>query len=281
MRRGLLGLGIHDWHDLAPWVNSWDAADSEVVTYEDDGIDYSVDAATRVASIPDRGTDGSRPMAKDTGPYGTINGTLGGGYATDPLPGALWVAESARFDGRPAWYSDQLDATPSFFDGLYSGLFANLDPDDEFDVEQPWWSALLVSGGSETGNANVLLDGNPGASTIANEATINIQTWNNILDNGGTIDSGITPTAGKAVLLIWKVNGASSWFEVTRFTGGAIVTVRTAGTQGGLANGITTIHSGWSHSNYTSALAIGEGTPDEADVTRVRNWGSRILTAAG
>lgn len=277
------GLGIHELHDLAPWDHSWDAMDPELVTYSHDGTGWPdiSGPAERVLSVPDR--SGARDLLGDpTNVYKDISNTIGG-HGTGPVPGCLWLPEEPIFGGRAAWYSDIIEESAGFFDNFHSILTPNLSIDDadNFDYPQPWWQMILVAPGGLSGNENVLMDGNPGGTTMSAEPTIIAQTWNNFAVVGGDINTGITPTAGKPVLVIWKVDGGSSWVDVTRFTGGSLVTARTNGTNGGAATGLTTQHTGWSHSHYMTAWAIGQGTPDEADVSRVREWGSRILVESG
>lgn len=283
MRRTPFGWAVHDWHDLAPWAHSWDAADPELVTYSDSGTAWSVAAATRVDRVPNRGTN-SRLMARDSGYYGGVSTVLGAPNSNAPVPGCLWVPTSARFNNRPCWHSDFL-ATSAPLDNFHSMLIPNVtnQPADYIGLAQPWWAAILISHGGLTGPESGFVDGDPGMTTMASEPTVKIQTWNSVtapVDAGATIDSGIAITAGKAMLIIWRVDGASSWLEVNRFTGGAMVTTRVTGSQGS-AQPLNTMHSGWFQSNLTSAMGFASGVPVTADVDRVRAWGAGILTAAG
>ncbi len=264
------------WKDLAGWSHSWDANDPGLTTYSDDGTSFSLPPATRVSSVPD--PSGGRAMQKDSGVYDA-------GFGLPPAPGPIWVPSSSRFVGRNAWYSDVILVVQAYFDNLHSMMSPILNPNDPsqaFNLPQPWWGAILArTVPGATGNEVVFIDGNPGMTTMGATPQINISTWNSSISTGPFIRNPAPITSDQTAFVMWQVNGASSWLEVnTRDSSGVLTTTKTAGAQG-TANPLTSLHSGWTHTNYTSALGITAGVASTDQLNTVRNWGTAFIPNAG
>jgi hypothetical protein len=215
-------------------------------------------------------------MHKDLGQYGAV-------FLGPPLPGPLWHPSSPVFNGRPCWQSDVVEPLGVFFDNIHSMLSPHVFQEQAywFNIPQPWWMAILAARTGATGSESALIDGQPGATTMAADTDLNITTWNQgpPVTFGAKIINPTLPPALTPLLAIWSVNGATSgsFFDVTYRVAGELTTTRTWGGQGGVSTGLTAIHSGWSHENYTSAIGLDSGTPTDAEVNALRRWAAPYL----
>ena len=268
------------WHDVAPWTHSWDALDAQL--YTDDGEAWDIAPAVRVDTIPD-GSDNGRPMFRDQGPHGAI-------FLQPPLPGCLWVPDTDRFGGRPAWHSDRVLLADSYFlnwHSMLSPLTDKDDPDDFFAWANPWWQAMLLHfTPGQTGREVAALDGDPGMTTIEGydpnngyAPGINVSAWIGGHNTGPYLTSTVPPYSDRSILLMTLKDGASSWLDITwRDDTGDLQTQRVSGPLGG-SNPMNTLHTGWSHSNSMTCLGLAHAAPTDAQVEAVRTWAAPYLTA--
>jgi hypothetical protein len=263
------------WKDVVSWNHSWDAVDA--TTYLDHGKNFDLPEAVRVDSVFD--PSGGLVMSRDDLARGRILG-----YS--PLPGTLFQPSNSMFGGRPSWFSDTIvphDPTkPTYAYSLQSSLSPVQDPwgahDTFFDWPQPWWGAVLVRGvGPFEGHNQAYIDGNPGMVTISRspKGTVMIRSWtgNNAL--GEAIDSGVAYEE-ETVLVMWLANGKKSWLEVNyRDADGRLVAARVVGEIGDRK--MDDFHTGFSHTNYTSAIGIAKGIPTTDQTDAVRNWAAAFI----
>ena len=114
-------------------------------------------------------------------------------------------------------------------------------------------------------------DGNPGMVTISRSSrgTVMIRSWTAGTTLGKAIGSGVAYEEETA-LVMWLANGKKSWLEVSyRDAGGRIVTKRVLGEIGNRK--MDDFHTGFSHTNYTSAIGIAKGIPTTDQTDAVPN----------
>ncbi len=259
------------WKDVAPWSHSWDA--SEAVTYQDDGQDYQLKPAVRVDSIPD--AIGDKVLSRDRGQITAL-------FSLKPMPGPQYHPSNPMFEGRPSWFSDTViphnPDKPGYFYAWQSGITSTHNPSDGFGWKQPWWGAVLCRGvGPFVGHNRAYIDGNPGMVTIdiSTTGTVQLRVWPNGVSFGPTINSELQFTED-TVLVQWLANGEDSWLEMNyRGSDGALVTRRVTGAVGNAE--LVQLHSGISHTNYTSCAAIAKGIPTIAQTDAVRNWAAPFI----
>lgn len=262
------------WKDVVPWNHSWDAADA--ITYSDDGAAYKISPALRVDSVPD--PNGGRPLLRYK--HSAIP-------SLPPVPGTQFQKSNSDFGGRPSWLSDTIiphdPANPGYLYAMQSGLTAVPDdvaaPETQFNWPQPWWGALLVRGvGPFKGHNQAYIDGNPGMVTISRfpkTGTVIVRCWPEGMVMGPMIDSGV-PYAENTALVQWLANGTESWLEVNiRGADGVLVTKRVAGALG--ATNLPQLHTGFSHTNYTSCIGIAKGIPTTEQTDAVRGWAAPFI----
>jgi hypothetical protein len=75
---------------------------------------------------------------------------------------------------------------------------------------------------------------------------------------------------------MWLANGKKSWLEVSyRDAGGRLVIKRVLGEIGDRQ--MDDFHTGFSHTNYTSAIGIATGIPKTDQTDAVRNWAAPFI----
>lgn len=272
---GCASLSIErKWKDVVAWDHSWDAADA--ITYNDDGSAYKHSPALRVDSVPD--PNGGRPLLRDK--RGVIP-TL------PPIPGTQFQKSNSHFGGRPSWFSDTIiphdPAKPGYLYSTQSMLNAVPEelsaPETRFNWPQPWWGALLARGvGPFEGHNQAYIDGNPGMVTISRHpktGTVIVRCWPEGRVMGPMIDSG-APYAENTALVQWLANDTESWLEVNyRGADGVLATRRVAGALG--TTNLPSLHSGFTHTNYTSCIGIAKGVPTTAQTDAVRDWAAPFI----
>jgi hypothetical protein len=272
------------WSAIVGWTHAWDAGDS--VAYDDDGAAWSIPAAKRVDSIPDRGTN-NVPLKRDSGTWGQI-------MKLPRVPGPKIVASSQRFNGRPALFTDPVG--PGGFGTVYSALATAADPRDESQwfnppagYDTPYWGAVLCR------PANGLLQ-NFGAwdaynGTIGTTVTLGKAPgpadrpgrWGmttSLMKGDPWPATKIAGSDDETVLVIAKVDGADSFMEINwRDATGRLQTDRTVCT---LANYTAKeIFLGYVHSSYLCAAGFKTGSPAEAEIDALRAWAASWLAPAG
>jgi hypothetical protein len=263
------------WRDVVSWNHSWDAGDA--VTYSDDGGHYGLDPALRVDYVPDQ--NGSRPLQRDDGSFSDR-------LSIARIPGTLYQSSNAMFGGRASWYSDIIvphdPEKPGFLYTWSSMLNTVFDYQTEsFFWEQPWWGALLVRGVRPfDGHNATYIDGNPGMVTIERSESgfVRMSVWPDGSSFGPIINSDVAFTED-TVLVQWLANNENSWLEVNyKNSAGVIVSSRTAGAVS--ATVMQQLHSGLSHTNYTSCIGIAKGIPSTADTDATRAWAAQYMPVA-
>lgn len=289
---------IRAWDDLADATHSWDLLDATLY-------------GPRVQQVPDRA--GDHPLRRFAGefPYfGTATFEEAG-----QLPGPLYIASSARFNGRPAMISDSLGLETADLGGglvfhIWSGLTPNVSPDETEGIgdpdedsgiyfnapdgyAQPYWLAVL--GRCESPDDP---DGNPATDPIGIwDAThggkgtgptiggkifgLGDRDWqfSNFGPGAVLISTDHPASVDETVLVFCHVNGASSFLEVNwRDSGGTLRTERATGTM--LGWNYLEAFFGWLHGHSVSAAAIGLGVPSEAELDRMRTWASYWIPPA-
>ena len=264
-----------EWKNVVTWDHSWDAVDA--TTYLDDGENFDIPEAVRVDSVVD--PIGGLMISRDHFGRGKL-------FGYPLIPGALFQSSNPMFGGRPSWFSDTIEphnaTEPWYGYSLQSSLSPVQDPwgapDTFFDWPQPWWGAVLARGvGPFGGHNQAYIDGNPGMVTISRSAsgTVMIRSWTGGTTLGKSIDSGVAYEE-ETVLVMWLANGEKSWLEVSyRDAGGSLVTKRVLGEIGDRK--MDDFHSGFSHTNYTSAIGIAKGIPTADQTDAVRNWAAPFI----
>lgn len=267
--------GGQQWRNATNWDHAWDAADA--VSYEDDGNSYGLEPATRVDSVPDY--NGGHDLQRD-------DGRLMGTFNFPAAPGPLLQNTNPMFGGRPSWYSDTIlphDKNPiTYFWAIHSGLTTpGSASENALTWQQPWWGAVLARAvGPFVGHNRAYIDGNPGMATIgiSEAGTVRMRAWPDGNTFGPQIDSGV-PFSEDTVLVQWYANGASSWLELNyRSAAEHIVSKRTDGAVA--VSMMEQLHSGLSHTNYTSCIGIKQGVPTIAETDGVRNWAAPYIPTA-
>jgi hypothetical protein len=261
----------------------------DITAYEDDGLAWSIPAATRIDTVLDRGAN-NRPLKRDTGIWANnlcIRPPI-------PIPGPKLVARSQRFNGRPAMFADFI-AKEGPWDKVYSMLSPVADPRDKnlwfsppHGYDTPYWGAILCRppNGEDWFGAWDACNGESGtAATIGHAVNpkkekrcwgVTTSVW--LGDPWPSTD--IEGSDQQTVLVIVKVDGASSFMELTwRDFNGDLQTDRTNFT---LKNyPAKEIFFGFVHGSYLSVAGLKTGAPTEAEIAAVRNWSAPWLPATG
>ena len=273
------------WSDVIAWTHAWDMID--IVSYDDDGSEWSLPAATRVDSVNDRGT-GDLPLRRDAGAWSNILQT------NKLIPGPLVVPESKRFNGRPAMLTDSVG--PGGFGKVYSIVSPNADPKDEstwFNAPNgystPYWGAVLcrpANGSTDVFGAWDAYNGHLGTTaTMAKGLTKSkdgpVWGMTTSLRKGDPWPSTrIVGSEDQTVLVIGKVHGATSFMEINwRDASGRLQSDRTDFTLASYS--AKEIFFGYVHSSYVSAAGLRTGAPDESDIDKVRAWSADWLPPTG
>lgn len=263
------------WRDAVAWDHAWDAADA--ITYEDNGENYDLPPAIRVDRVPD--FIGDHDMHRD-------DGSLLAGFDIPQIPGPIYSKSSDIFNGRPSWYSDTVmphdnNLFPYFY-ATHSCLTTKLNPKDDLNWLQPWWGAVLVRAvGPFEGHNHAYIDGNPGMTTIGRSGKgdkVQMRAWPTGHKFGPTIHTRM-PYTEDTVLVQWLANGDQSWLQLSfRNTEEEVITRRF---EGAIADSpMENFHSGFSHTNHTSAIGISKGVPTQEDSDRLVDWAAPYLPKA-
>lgn len=273
------------WAEVVAWTHAWDLRDA--ATYEDDGALWSLPPAVRIDSVADRGSD-PRPLQRDSGIWGKNLGVTA-------IPGPKYIPSSARFNGRPAMFTDFL-GEKGVFKRVCAMLTPNADPADRatwFNPPDghnaPYWCAILCRAPEEHTEFFGAWDANNGH--IGTTATI-----------GGALARGkkypywgVTTSLGfgdpwpstdvegspdQTVLVIVKVDDANSFMEITwRNADGQLETRRTAFRLKSYT--AKEIFLGYVHSSYLTAAGLKTGSPTEAEIETVRSWAAPWIPPTG
>lgn len=269
--------------DITTWAHLYDA--KNIVTYAADDSGYGLANATRVDQITS--SSSGLHFVRDTGLRGAI-------FSGDSIPGPLYIAQSSRFNGRPAWYSDTIVETAFFFDNLHSGLFQDVTQNDNttnvMGLTQPWTAACLVrTPNDKTGNELMGLDGNFGAVTISGHLsdetppgnTWDMSAWHSFGDAGGFLRSGHSNSNNRTYLLVAIINGASSRFITCyRDSSGNLQVSDNSGTTNGAYNDPPSQqHIGWSYTNYATFLGFKQGAMTDSEIRDLIRWSAEYMPA--
>lgn len=268
------GKKIGPWHEVTDWTHSWDTLD--VTTYEDDGVAWGLPAATRIASVKDRGHGkDNRPLNRDQGRWAFHQGLL------RPMPGPQLIRCAAQFNGRSAWITDFLGRG-----GFCGEVFATLSPVEDprdnrtwFNAPNgypaPYWGAVLCRPANVKHNFNAWDGFNGQIGTIV---TLGKGFYNNVW--GATTSIGLgdpwpqTNVVGsdqQTVMLIAQVDGANSFMEFhQRDANGKLTTQRATFTLKSYP--VREMFFGHVHSSYVSVVGLKLGLPTEAELKKVRAW---------
>ena len=170
---------------------------------------------------------------------------------------------------------------PGYFYTWSSMLNTVYDQTDRFLWEQPWWGAALVRGVRPfEGYNSTYIDGNPGMVTIDRSETnhVRMRVWPDGSSFGPTINSDVKFTED-TVLVQWLANNENSWLELNyKNQTGDIISSRT---QGAVSHSVMQqLHSGLSHTNYTSCIGIAKGVTTTAQTDATRGWAASYIPVA-
>lgn len=266
-----------EWWQLTDFTHAWSARDSLV----DNG---------RAFLVSDK--RGSYPLIKLPGEFPLLGANLD---TYGPLPGPLYIPSSARFNGRPALFTDPFPTVGSFFP-LNSGLSPNgtlhtstNDPYNWFNppngYSQPYWVAVLARL-NDTGFNTAIWDAQNGG--IGTGPTIGPDILGGSDDRWEVSLFGPAPikletthisSADETVLVFVQVNGASSFLEVNwRDGAGLLQTERVTGTLH--AHNYLECMLGWVHDTYWADAAIKLNLPTEDEMDFIRAWAAPYMPTA-
>ncbi len=269
------------WNSLDTWTDSWDAKDA--VSYTPTIIDqanYGIDTRPRVDSIINRGSD-TLPMLRDQGEYSSVNNLPAN------LPGALYVANSPFFGGRPALNFDLLPIHNNFH-SMISPVTNFTDTSKWFNpptgYNPPYWVAVLGDGQDGT-LGNLGTGPTFGDQTPTPTGNWSVSCWNNSYP-GMSIVSSTKVDSSNTVLILYYNSGSGaaakdSFLEINyRASNGQLVTQRTYGNQNNYS--FKELFMGWVDGQaYWSGTGIKTGTPSETELSNVRAWSTSFIPQGG
>lgn len=299
-------LKVAEWADLVAWTHAWDAQYLALYTPSaGEQSSYGISSVQRVASIADR--IGARPLVKDAGGIGAnlTNLTSPPGPVRPALPGAHYVASSARFNGRPAWRCDQvLDLGAGAFIRYISAmvtptptLSSNPQPAEFFGgvlggYAAPYAIAGLVRCDTDQAAPLAVLDSFRGdigdGPTVEGPAASPLTIA--CFGPGGfpTVNVNHTTSAQETIGFVFRIAGpagsAGSKLDIA-YKNAAGVSLRMATQSANLFTAGTvwplrTFMAGYDHTNYATVFGIVAGALSDADTTKILAWCDGYIPAA-
>jgi hypothetical protein len=117
-------------------------------------------------------------------------------------------------------------------------------------------------------------------TTIARSKTnhVRMRVWPDGSHFGPAINSDVKYTED-TVLVQWLANSENSWLELNyKNSAGDIISSRT---HGAVSHSVMRqLHTGLSHTNYTSCIGIAKGVPTTVQTDAVRDWAAPYIPVA-